>query len=205
MTYNVVVLIEREMSEGDAARVAALHARYDEVVDYHLLVSSHPTEGLAGPMALLGSSFADVAGLSTSSPARTRTAETASAQAATAQTATAQAATAPMLTDRTASGRSTPGRTTTATALADPRFDLASVIEHSARRLRGRNPGQVTVSITHGEVLLALRKLVASTKSREVVVVAWPETAARFVCSNWTARARTELKVPRVRVIEHTT
>ncbi len=51
MTYDVVVLIEREMSEGDARRVAALHARRDEVVDYHLLISSHPTEGLGGPMA----------------------------------------------------------------------------------------------------------------------------------------------------------
>ena len=37
MTYDVVVLIEREMSEGDARRVAALHARREESVDYHLL------------------------------------------------------------------------------------------------------------------------------------------------------------------------
>ncbi|MEV6283359.1 hypothetical protein [Kribbella sp. NPDC051770] len=164
MSYDVVVLIEREMSEGDAARVAALHARHDDAVDYHLLVSSHPTEGIAGPMALLGSSFADVAGLSR---------------------AAAQAG--------------------TATALADPQYDLASVIEHSSRRLRGRNPGTVNVSITHGEILLALRTLVNSTKSQEVVVVAWPETAARFVCSDWTTRARKELKVPRVRVVEHDT
>ncbi len=168
MTYDVVVLIEREMSEGDAARVAALHARHDDAVNYHLLVSSHPTEGLAGPMALLGTSFADVAGLSGSA-----------------------------VQNRAQSG--------TATALADPQYDLASVIEHSSRRLRGRIPGSVNVSITHGEILLALRTLVTSTKSEEVVVVAWPETAARFVCSDWPTRARKELKVPRVRVVEHDT
>ncbi len=161
MTYDVVVLIEREMSEGDARRVAALHARQDEPVDYHLLVSSHPTEGIAGPMALLGSSFADVAGLSAT----------------------------------------TSGRTTT--ALADPQYDLASVIEHSSRRLRGLNDCRVNVSITHGEVLLALKTLVNSTKSNEVVVVAWPETAARFLCSDWPTNARRELKVPRIRVLEH--
>jgi len=168
MTYDVVVLIEREMSEGDARRVAALHARHEETVDYHLLVSSHPTEGLGGPMALLGSSFADVAGLSPG-----------------------------------ASPGHSPSRMATATALADPQFDLASVIEHSSRRLRGRNDCRVNVSITHGEILLALRTLVSSTKSLEVVVVAWPETAARFLCSNWPQNARRELKVSRVRVLEH--
>jgi hypothetical protein len=165
MTYDVVVLIEREMSEGDARRVAALHARREDVVDYHLLISSHPTEGLGGPLALLGSSFADVAGLSGTSSART----------------------------------------TTATALADPQFDLASVIEHSSRRLRGLNDCRVNVSITHGEILLALRALVSRTKSQEVVVVAWPETAARFLCSDWPAKARKTLNVPRIRVIEHET
>ncbi|GAA1659874.1 hypothetical protein GCM10009744_61680 [Kribbella alba] len=166
MTYDVVVLIEREMSEGDARRVAALHARHEEVVDYHLLISSHPTEGIGGPMALLGSSFADVAGLTSAT---------------------------------------TSARTTTATALADPAKDLASVIEHSSRRLRGLNDCRVNVSITHGEVLLALKTLVTSTHSEEVVVVAWPETAAAFVCSDWTKRARQFLKVPRVRVLEHDT
>jgi len=166
MTYDVVVLIEREMSEGDARRVAALHARQEEPVDYHLLVSSHPTEGIGGPMALLGSSFADVAGM----PAAVRAASV-----------------------------------STATALADPDTDLASVIEHSSRRLRGLNDCRVNVSITHGEILLALKTLVNSTKSQEVVVVAWPETAASFVCSDWAHRAKRELKVSRVRVLEHET
>ncbi|WP_432938360.1 hypothetical protein ACQPXM_27080 [Kribbella sp. CA-253562] len=179
MTYDVVVLIEREMSEGDAERVAALYARYDDAVNYHLLVSSHPTQGLAGPMALLGSSFADVAGLSAPPPTNRTTTLTGPA------------------TDRP--------QPTAGTALADPRDDLASVIEHSSRRLRARVPGTVNVSITHGEILLALRTLVNSTHSREVVVVAWPETAARFVCSDWTTRARKELKVARVRVVEHDT
>ncbi|WP_020392459.1 hypothetical protein [Kribbella catacumbae] len=164
MTYDVVVLIEREMSEGDARRVAALHARQEDPVDYHLLVSSHPTEGIGGPLALLGSSFADVAGLSTGA---------------------------------------SPGRTTVATALADPQFDLASVIEHSSRRLRSASDSPVHVSVTHGEILLALKTVVNSTKSHEVVVVAWPETAASFLCSDWPHRARRELKVPRIRVLEH--
>jgi hypothetical protein len=164
MTYDVVVLIEREMSEGDARRVAALHARHEETVDYHLLVSSHPTEGLGGPMALLGSSFADVAGLSPGT---------------------------------------SPGRTTAATALADPQFDLASVIEHSSRRLRGHNNCRVNVSITHGEILLALKTLVTNTRAQELVVVAWPETTARFLCSNWATNARESLALPRVRVLEH--
>jgi hypothetical protein len=164
MTYDVVVLIEREMSEGDARRVAALYARQEEPVDYHLLISSHPTEGFAGPMALLGSSFADVAGLSTVP---------------------------------------SPGSTTT--ALADPQFDLASVIEHSSRRLRAviERDDRVNVSITHGEILLALRTLVNSTQSHEVVVVAWPQTAAAFICSDWAHRARRELRVSRVRLLEH--
>ncbi|WP_433006086.1 hypothetical protein [Kribbella sp. CA-294648] len=164
MTYDVVVLIEREMSEGDARRVAALHARHDEPVDYHLLVSSHPTEGIGGPLALLGSSFADVAGLAPGA---------------------------------------VPARTAAATALADPQYDLASVIERSSRRLRGLNDCRVNVSITHGEILLALKTLVKSTNSQEVVVVAWPETAASFLCSNWPANARRQLNIPKIRVLEH--
>ncbi|TCC44082.1 hypothetical protein E0H75_34990 [Kribbella capetownensis] len=166
MTYDVVVLIEREMSEGDARRVAALHARYEESVNYHLLVSSHPESGFGGPMALLGSSFEDVAGMAGSAAARTA------------------------------------GVTAT---LADPQFDLASVIEHSSRRLRAASRYPVSVSITHGEVLLALMTLTKSTTCHEVVVVAWPETAARFLCSDWTTRARKTLKVPRVRILEHDT
>ncbi|HWD83635.1 MAG TPA: hypothetical protein VG497_32270 [Kribbella sp.] len=181
MTYDVVVLIEREMSEGDARRVAALHARREESVEYHLLVSSHPESGLGGPMALLGSTFADVAGLTGSA-------------------SVVGSATAP-------SARVSPpsaSRTPTAT-LADPAVDLASVIEHSSRRLRAASGYQVHVSITHGEVLLALMQMVKTTGSQEVVVVAWPETAAAFVCSDWTTKARKLLKVPRVRVLEHDT
>lgn len=179
MTYDVVVLIEREMSEGDARRVAALYAKREESVDYHLLVSSHPESGIGGPMALLGSTFADVAGLTGSASV--------------------------IGSARSPSARVTPsggGRTPTAT-LADPAVDLASVIEHSSRLLRTASGYPVHVSITHGEVLLALMQMVKSTNSQEVVVVAWPETAARFVCSDWTAKARKLLKVPRVRVLEH--
>lgn len=165
MTYDVVVLIEREMSEGDARRVAALHARHEEAVDYHLLVSSHPERGFGGPMALLGTTFDDVAGLS-SPPG------------------------------------SAPTGTATAT-LADPQLDLASVIEHSSRQLRAASRYPVHVSITHGEVLLALKSLVMRTGGQEVVVVAWPETAASFLCSDWAAKARKLLKVPRIRILEH--
>ncbi len=165
MTYNVVVLIEREMSEGDARSVAALHARYEEAVSYHLLVSSHPERGFGGPMALLGTTFDDVAGLS-SPPG------------------------------------SAPAGTATVT-LADPDLDMASVIEHSSRQLRAASRYPVHVSITHGEVLLALKSLVMRTGGQEVVVVAWPETAASFLCSDWVAKARKALKVPRVRILEH--
>lgn len=173
MTYDVVVLIEREMSEGDARRVAALHARHEDSVNYHLLVSSHPESGFGGPMALLGSTFADVAG-----------------------TGAAAVVGSPTAPARTANGTAT---------LADPAVDLASVIEHSSRRIRTASGQQANVSITHGEVLLALMTLVKSTQSQEVVVVAWPETAARFLCSDWTTKARKVLKVPRVRILEHDT
>jgi hypothetical protein len=182
MTYDVVVLIEREMSEGDARRVAALHARYEEPVDYHLLVSSHPESALGGPMALLGSTFADVAGMTGSA-------------------AVVGSATAP---SARVSPPAAPNRTPTAT-LADPDVDLASVIEHSSRYLRAASGYPVNVAITHGEVLLALQTLVKRTNSHEVVVVAWPETAARFLCSDWTTKARKALKVPRVRILEHDT
>ncbi|MFF1820524.1 hypothetical protein ACFVWG_24685 [Kribbella sp. NPDC058245] len=165
MTYDVVVLIEREMSEGDARRVAALHARHEEAINYHLLVSSHPERGFGGPMALLGTTFADVAGLS-------------------------------------GPPGSAPSGTATAT-LADPDLDMASVIEHSARLLRAASRYPVQVSITHGEVLLALKSLVMRSGGQEVVVVAWPETAASFLCSDWAAKARKLLKVPRVRILEH--
>lgn len=182
MTYDVVVLIEREMSEGDARRVAALHARYEEPVDYHLLVSSHAESGFGGPMALLGSSFADVAGMTASR-----------AVPGNAMFASPRPTPPPE-----------PSRTPTAT-LADPDVDLASVIEHSSRHLRAASGYPVNVSITHGEILLALMSLVKSTNSHEVVVVAWPETAASFLCSDWTTKARKALKVPRVRILEHDT
>ncbi|GAA1556078.1 hypothetical protein GCM10009804_11160 [Kribbella hippodromi] len=181
MTYDVVVLIEREMSEGDARRVAALHARYEDTVEYHLLVSSHPENGFGGPMALLGSTFADVAGL------------TGSATVVGSATVPSARVIPPA-----------PSRTPVAT-LADPAVDLASVIEHSSRRLRAASRDPVHVSITHGEVLLALMQMVKTTGSHEVVVVAWPETAARFLCSDWSAKARKLLKVSRVRILEHDT
>ena len=181
MTYDVVVLIEREMSEGDARRVAALYAKREESVEYHLLVSSHPESGIGGPMALLGSTFADVAGMTGSASV------IGSARSPSARVSPAGA-----------------GRTPTAT-LADPAVDLASVIEHSSRLLRTASGYPVHVSITHGEILLALMQMVKSTNGQEVVVVAWPETAARFVCSDWTTKARKLLKVPRVRVLEHDT
>lgn len=182
MTYDVVVLIEREMSEGDARRVAALHVRREDLVEYHLLVSSHPEGVFGGPMALLGSTFADVAGM-------------------TAATNVIGSATGP---SARVSPPSAPSRPSMAT-LADPDIDLASVIEHSARRLRAASGYPANVSITHGEVLLALMTLVKSTHSQEVVVVAWPETAASFLCSDWTTKARKALKVPRVRILEHDT
>ena len=182
MTYDVVVLIEREMSEGDARRVAALHARREEPVNYDLLISSHSERGFGGPMALLGSSFADVAGL-TGSASVVGSATGPSARVS----PPAGSSRAPMA------------------ALADPDVDLASVIEHSSHRLRAASRYPVNVSITHGEVLLALMSLVKSTRSQEVVVVAWPETAARFLCSDWITKARKILKVPRVRILEHDT
>jgi hypothetical protein len=191
MTYDVVVLIEREMSEGDARRVAALHARYEEPVNYHLLVSSHPESGFGGPMALLGSSFEDVAGLSAAPAAETATSDPAPRFGAT-------------LTSSGPPARAV-SKQSRATTLADPAVDLASVIEHSSRRLRDASGYPVNVSITHGEVLLALMTMVKSTSSHEVVVVAWPETAASFLCSDWTTRARKTLKVPRVRILEHDT
>ena len=183
MTYDVVVLIEREMSEGDARRVAALHARLEEPVNYHLLVSSHPEGAFGGPMALLGSSFADVAGLTGSA-------------------VVAGSATGPSAS--TSTPPRAPSRTSMAT-LADPDLDMAAVIEHSSRRLRAASRYPVNVSITHGEVLLALMQMVKTTNSQEVVVVAWPETAARFLCSDWTTKARKVLKVPKVRILEHDT
>jgi hypothetical protein len=179
MTYDVVVLIEREMSEGDARRVAALYARHEEPVNFHLLVSSHPEGGIAGPMALLGSTFADVAGLAGAPP-------------------TSAAA------GRTTTATTTVTATATAT-LADPAVDLATVIEHSSRRLRAASGQPVQVSITHGKVLLALMQMVKNTQSQDVLVVAWPETAASFLCSDWTAKARKVLKVRRVRIVEHDT
>ncbi|MGW6199777.1 hypothetical protein ACWF0M_26740 [Kribbella sp. NPDC055110] len=197
MTYDVVVLIEREMSEGDARRVAALHARREDTVDYHLLVSSHPESGFGGPMALLGSTFADVAGLT-------------GAASVVGSATVASARTSPPVVDRAQSRtqrgtqRATQGGTPTAT-LADPAVDLASVIEHSSRQLRAASGHPVHVSITHGEVLLALMQMVKTTNSQEVVVVAWPETAAAFLCSDWTTKARKLLKVPRVRILEHDT
>jgi hypothetical protein len=162
MAYEVVVLIEREMSEGDARRVTALHARRVETVDYHLLISSHHSNEFGGPLALLGSNTTDIYGLPVE-----------------------------------ANGSHT------APALADPAEDLASVIWHSAQRMRSHNSCQVDVSITHGEVLIGLKSLLASTASQEVVVVAWPETAAAFLVSGWPQRARKALKVPHIRVLEH--
>jgi hypothetical protein len=182
MTFHVVVLIEREMSEGDARRVAALYARHEDAVDYHLLVSSHPDSGIGGPMALLGSTFADVAGL-------------------TGAASVAGSATGP---SARVGPPTTSSRAPMAT-LADPAVDLASVIEHSSRRLRAASGYQVHVSITHGEIMLALMQMVKTTGSQEVLVVAWPETAARFLCSDFTTKARKLLKVSRVRILEHDT
>lgn len=54
MTYDVVVLLQDELSESDAERISAAHHADAEQVSYHLLVAASGTHGAGGPLATLG-------------------------------------------------------------------------------------------------------------------------------------------------------
>lgn len=62
MTYDVVVLLQDELSESDAERISAAHHTGAEHVSYHLLVAASGTHGTGGPFATLGVDPADTFG-----------------------------------------------------------------------------------------------------------------------------------------------
>jgi len=53
--YNVVLLVEQELTEPDAKRVVALHEEMPETVQYHLVIPCHNAEaGVEASLASLG-------------------------------------------------------------------------------------------------------------------------------------------------------
>ncbi|MEU4293157.1 hypothetical protein AB0E63_33460 [Kribbella sp. NPDC026596] len=80
---------------------------------------------------------------------------------------------------------------------------LGEIVAKSARHLRAAGDGNVTVAITHGDMLSGARALVGTTGSQEVVIVAAPGRYPQFAMPEWTQRLSVYLGLPRVRAIQH--
>ncbi|TCC26885.1 hypothetical protein [Kribbella speibonae] len=80
---------------------------------------------------------------------------------------------------------------------------LGEIMAQSASHLRAAGGGNVTVSITHGDMLSGARNLVETTGSQEVVIVTEPGRYPQFAMPEWTRKLSVYLGVPRVRTIQH--
>lgn len=73
----------------------------------------------------------------------------------------------------------------------------------SADRLRSASGGEVTVTITRGDLLAGVLALAKATGSQEVVVVTDADSYPHQTMPEWRQRAAAYLKVPHVHVVEH--
>ncbi|MER7243199.1 hypothetical protein [Kribbella sp. NPDC000426] len=162
MTREVVVVVETELSERDAAEISALGPAPGAPVNYHLLLADDRSTADRG-VAALGVLSRDTFG----SPAVARL-----------------TGAEPVSTD-------------------EPTVDLGQRIEHSARRLRLLGTGEVTVAITHGDLLSGARILVKSTGSREAVVVVSSDEYSGFVLPDRKQRLRDYLGVRLLHAVDH--
>ena len=68
--YDVVLLVEQELTEPDAKRVVELHQDMPETVKYHVLVPCHNAEaGVEASLSALGTADLYGAGLADPEPA----------------------------------------------------------------------------------------------------------------------------------------
>jgi hypothetical protein len=81
--------------------------------------------------------------------------------------------------------------------------DLGKIMAQSAQHLRLAGGGNVTVSITHGDLLVGARALVETTGSQEVVIVGDPDQYPQIAMPEWWQKVSLYLRVPRVRTIQH--
>ena len=84
-----------------------------------------------------------------------------------------------------------------------PASDLGKIMAQSAEQLRQIASGNVTVAITHGELLAGARALVDATGSQEAVIVADPARYPEYALPEWRKKLSAYLGVPRVRSIRH--
>lgn len=84
-----------------------------------------------------------------------------------------------------------------------PSSDLGRMMALSAERLRRVAGSNVTVAITHGELLAGARALVKATGSQEAVIVADPDRYPQYAMPEWRQKLATYLGVSRVRSIPH--
>ena len=80
---------------------------------------------------------------------------------------------------------------------------LGEMMARSARHLRAVGGGNVTVAITHGDMLAGARSLVESTGSQEVVIVAASDRYPQLTMPEWAQKLSGYLRVPRVRTVQH--
>lgn len=162
MAREVVVVVESELSERDAAEIAGLFPAPSGPVNYHLLLADDHRATDEG-VAVLGVLSRDTFG----SPAVARRA---GAEPVTGNELSA---------------------------------DLGQRIEHSARRLRSLRAGDVSVAVTHGDLLAGARSLVKSTGCQEAIVVVSSDDYSAFVLPDRKQRLRAYLGVPLLHAVEH--
>ncbi len=84
-----------------------------------------------------------------------------------------------------------------------PDSDLGRIMTRSARRLRLVGRGDVTVTITHGDLLAGVLALVKETGSDEVVIIAAPGSSPQLTMPDWNQKAAAYLQVSQVHVTAH--
>lgn len=81
--------------------------------------------------------------------------------------------------------------------------DLGKLMARSAGHLRSVCGGDVTVSITHGDMLAGARSLMHSTGSQDAVFVVDPGRYPQFAMPEWRHKLSTYLGATHVHAVQH--
>jgi hypothetical protein len=86
---------------------------------------------------------------------------------------------------------------------AAPESDFGKIMTRSASHLRAASGSNVSVAITHADILTGVRTLVEATDSQEVVIVVGPGRYPQFSMPEWRQKLSAYFNGAQVRSIQH--
>ncbi|CAN5388761.1 MAG: hypothetical protein H0V13_02535 [Nocardioidaceae bacterium] len=160
--YDVVLLIERNLTLLDAEQVTGLHHDIDDSVTYHVLL---PMEELSGRLHTSMGSMLDPGGPGASAPVD------------------------PEMVQR---------------VNEDARAQVEAGLARSVALLTSTGH-EVHGTLVTDDPIDALTRHVTEVGAAEAIVLTEPHTVAEFFHLDWTSRARRQLDVPVLHLLEHET